>query len=363
MNSQIQINGRTIGPGHPTYIIAEMSANHAGDYDTAVKIIQAAHAAGADAIKVQTYTADTITLDCDNEHFQIQQGTIWDGQILHRLYDAAHTPWDWQPKLQSVAAQLGIDFFSSPFDPTAVEFLETLDVPAYKIASFEVNDTGLLKKVAETGKPVIFSTGMATRPEIELALHTLRKAGAEQIAMLKCTSAYPANASNMNLATISAMRHEFGIPVGLSDHSMGIEVPIAAIALGANIIEKHLTLSRDLESADSKFSLEPNEFAAMVKAVRTAKAALGQIQFGPTENDRNNRAFRRSLFIVQDVAAGETLTPNNIRSIRPGSGLEPRHLDSILGKTATQDIERGTPLDWNHVQFAAPVSTTNPPRL
>lgn len=350
VSSEFCINGRPIGPGHPSYIIAEMSANHAGDFDTAVKIIRAAHLAGADAIKLQTYTADTITLDCDKPHFQIKQGTIWDGQVLHDLYQQAHTPWDWQPKLKDVADQLNLDFFSSPFDSTAVDFLETLDVPAYKIASFEANDTGLLRRVAKTGKPVIFSTGMATLSEIELTLETLREAGANQVAMLKCTSAYPAQATDMNLKTIGEMRRRFRIPVGLSDHSMGIEVPIAATALGASIIEKHFTLSRDIQSADSEFSLEPAEFAAMVAAVRTTTAALGQIQFGPTDNDRDNRAFRRSLFVVENVEAGEQFTEKNVRSIRPGFGLEPIHLDNVLGRTAQSTIERGTPLAWEHIR-------------
>ena len=349
MSSTIAINGRSIGEGHPCYVIAEMSANHGGDFDNAVKIVRAAHQAGADAIKLQTYTADTITLDCDNPHFQIKQGTIWDGQVLHDLYEQAYTPWEWQPKLKEIADELDLDFFSSPFDSTAVDFLESMDLPAYKIASFEANDTGLLRKVAKTGKPVIFSTGMATLQEIEVSLTTLRDAGANQVAMLKCTSAYPAAAADMNLRTIAEMRQRFDIPIGLSDHSMGIEVPVAATALGATIIEKHFTLSREVPSADSKFSLEPDEFAAMVQAVRTTTQALGKVQFGPTENDRNNRDFRRSLFVVEDVQEGETFTDKNVRSIRPGFGLEPVHLDDVLGRLATTTIQRGTPLAWEHV--------------
>lgn len=359
MSPEIRINGRAIGPGHPSYIIAEMSANHAQNFDTAVQIIEAAHAAGADAIKLQTYTADTITLKCSNRHFQIQQGTIWDGQVLHDLYESAHTPWDWHPELQSVAATLGIDFFSSPFDPSAVDFLQDLNVPAYKIASFEINDTGLLKKVAATGKPIIFSTGMATRPEIELTIDTLRKFGARNIAMLKCTSAYPAKAADMNLNTIDAMKKEFQIPIGLSDHSMGIEVPVAATAIGACIIEKHLTLNREIESADAKFSLEPREFSQMVDAVRKTQDALGTVQFGPTSGDLKNRDFRRSLFVVQDVSTGEKFTDDNVRSIRPGFGLEPRHLDSVLGQVATKDIERGTPLGWHHLSQIETAATTS----
>lgn len=345
----IRINGREIGPGREPYIIAEMSANHAGDFGTAEEIVRAAHRAGADAVKLQTYTADTITLDCQSELFQIQQGTLWDGKSLYELYDEAHTPWEWQPKLKRLADELGIDLFSSPFDESAVDFLESMEVPAYKIASFEVNDTGLLKKVAKTGKPVIFSTGMATTHEIQLALNTLADAGAKQVAMLKCTSAYPSQPEDMNLATIVDMQEQFSIPVGLSDHSMGVEVPVAAVALGACIIEKHFTLDRKLDSADSEFSLEPDEFAQMVTAVRRAKAAMGRVQYGPVERDRANRNFRRSLFVVSHIKAGEPFTAENVRSIRPGVGLEPVHLDEVLGRTATETIERGTPLAWKHV--------------
>lgn len=348
MTPSFTINNKPIGEQR-VYIIAEMSANHAGDLDQAIKIIHAAKAAGADAIKLQTYTADTITLDCDNEYFRIQQGTIWDGQVLHDLYHQAHTPWDWHHDLKQVADELNIDFFSSPFDSTAVDFLETLDVPAYKIASFELNDIGLLRRVAATGKPVVFSTGMATLPEIELALTTLKDAGATELAMLKCTSAYPAEPADMNLQTIVEMRSRFQIPVGLSDHSMGLEVPVAATAFGATIIEKHLTLSRTIPSADAKFSLEPFEFAEMVDAVRRTSQAIGKVNFGPTDGDRNNRTFRRSLFAVVDIPQGEPFTHENVRSIRPGHGLEPKFLDEIIGSCSTQTIPRGTPLCWDHV--------------
>lgn len=356
----MKINNRAIGTGNEVYIIAEMSANHGGNLATARKIIHAAKEAGADAIKLQTYTADTITLDCDNEHFQIEQGTVWDGQTLHQLYQQACTPWEWHAELKQLADKLEIDFFSSPFDDTAVEYLQELDVPAYKIASFEINDVGLLKKVAATDRPVLFSTGMATDLEIELAIETLEQAGAKNnIAMLKCTSAYPADPADMNLSTISDMRSRFQIPVGLSDHSMGIEVPVAATALGATIIEKHLTLDRSIKTADSHFSLEPHQFAEMVAAVRNTSAALGKVHYGPTEGDANNRNFRRSLFVVKEVKSGERFSSENVRSIRPGVGLAPKHLDQVIGKTAIQTISRGTPLAWAHIQTQVPSPNTN----
>ena len=351
----MKINNRTIGTDGDVYIIAEMSANHGGDLATARKIIHAAKETGADAIKLQTYTADTITIDCDNEHFQIKQGTIWDGQTLHRLYQNAYTPWEWHRPLKQLAGELEIDFFSSPFDNTAVDFLEQLDVPAYKIASFEMNDTGLLKKVAATGRPVLFSTGMATLNEIALTVETLEDAGAcGNIAMLKCTSAYPASAADMNLNTISDMQTRFDIPVGLSDHSLGIEVPVAATALGATIIEKHLTLDRNIETADSSFSLEPTEFAEMVAAVRRTSAAIGSTHYGTTTGDAKNRDFRRSLFVVQQVEAGQPFTEENVRPIRPGYGLEPKHLDQVIGRIASKTIERGTPLAWEHLESVEP---------
>lgn len=354
----MKINNRPIGAGNDVYVIAEMSANHGGELETARKIIHAAKEAGADAVKLQTYTADTITIDCDNDYFQIKQGTVWDGQTLHRLYQQASTPWQWHAPLKQLANELEIDFFSSPFDDIAVDFLERLDVPAYKIASFEMNDTGLLKKVAATGRPVLFSTGMATLHEISLAIETLENAGAKgNIAMLKCTSAYPAQAADMNLSTISDMQARFNIPVGLSDHSMGIEAAVAATALGATIIEKHLTLDRTIETADSSFSLEPAEFASMVTAVRRTSTVLGSVHYGTTDGDKRNRAFRRSLFVVKHVEAGETFTKENVRSIRPGYGLEPRHLDCILGQTASCTIPRGTPLAWEHVESTNPTTT------
>lgn len=347
--SSIKINGRTIGPGQPTYVIAEMSANHNQNLDEAIRLVRIAKEIGADAIKLQTYTADTITLDCRNEHFQIDQGTIWDGRNLHDLYKEAYTPWDWQPRLFEEARSLGLDCFSTPFDPTSVDFLEKLDPPAYKIASFELVDIPLIKKVASLGKPMIMSTGMATYEEIQEGLEAARTAGATEIALLKCNSGYPAPPEEMNLSTIPAMGEAFGMPVGLSDHTLDIAVPVAAVALGACILEKHLTVSRDVPGPDSKFSLEPEEFKATIDAIRVVEKALGLPSYGPTEREVPSRAFRKSLFVVEDVPAGEALTSANVRSIRPGAGLLPKHLDEVLGKRAARDLERGTPLDWTMV--------------
>jgi pseudaminic acid synthase len=349
VNMKVQIGERSIGPGRSVYVIAELSANHNQDFDQAVRIIEAAKQAGADAIKLQTYTADTMTIASDREEFRIAGGTIWDGRKLHELYVEAYTPWDWQPRLKKVAADLGMDLFSSAFDSTAVDFLEKMGVPAHKVASFELVDIPLIQRIARTGKPVIMSTGMATVEEIEEALNAAREAGATQIALLKCTSAYPAPPEEMNLRTIPEMARRFGVPVGLSDHTMGISVPVAAVALGACIIEKHLTLSRATPGPDSAFSLEPHEFKAMVDAVRTTEKALGAVHFGLSEKEQASRAFRRSLFVVEDVQQGETFNTGNVRSIRPGDGLHPRHLAEVLGKRAAQAITRGTPLSWEFV--------------
>lgn len=345
----IKIGRHRMGAGNPTYVIAEVSANHHQDFEQAVRIIHAAKEAGADAVKLQTYTPDTITIACGREEFRIGGGTLWDGRNLHDLYAEAYTPWEWQPRLKKVAEDLGMDLFSSAFDDTAVDFLEEMGVPAHKVASFELVDLPLIRRMARTGKPLIVSTGMATVEEIEEALQTARDAGATQIALLKCTSAYPAPAEEMNLRTIPEMERRFGVPVGLSDHTMGIAAPVAAVALGACIIEKHLTLSRATPGPDSAFSLEPQEFQAMVDAVRTAEKALGEVHFGLSGKEEASRVFRRSLFVVQDMKSGETFTPGNVRSIRPGYGLHTRHLDEILGKRALRDIERGTPLSWDLV--------------
>ncbi len=347
--TQVKIGNRSVGVGQPVYVVAELSANHNHDFDQAARIIQAAKHAGADAVKLQTYTPDTITMASDRPEFRVRGGTLWDGRTLHDLYAEAFMPWEWQPRLKRVAEELGMDCFSSAFDATAVDFLEEMNVPAHKVASFELVDIPLIQKMARTGKPLIVSTGMATVEEIEEALRSAREAGATQIALLKCTSAYPAPAQEMNLRTIPEIARRFGVPVGLSDHTMGIAAPIAAVALGACIIEKHLTLSRSVPGPDSGFSLEPEEYKAMVDAVRTAEKALGEVQFGFSEKEEASRAFRRSLFVVDDVKEGETFTPANVRSIRPANGLHPRHLAEVLGKRASQSIKRGTPLCWEFV--------------
>jgi N-acetylneuraminate synthase len=352
LNEFIEINGRKIGPGQPTYIIAELSANHHQSFDRAVEIIHLAHKAGVDAVKLQTYTADTLTLDSHQSHFKIQSGTVWDGTSFYELYEKAHTPWEWQPELKKIANQLGLDLFSSPFDATAVDFLETMNVPAHKIASFEIIDIPLLRKVAATGKPVIVSTGMATVEEIEQALRTLHNNGCCEVALLKCTSAYPAPPESMNLKTIPDLAFRFQVPVGLSDHTLENQTAIVSVALGASIIEKHITLSREEDGPDSAFSLEPDEFAALVSSVRIAEQTVGKVHYGGTESDQNNRTFRRSLFAVRDIAAGERFTSENVRSIRPGLGLVPIHLDQVLESNAIEAIPRGTPLAWRHVASA-----------
>ena len=350
MKPHIDINGKHIGAGYPTYIIAEMSANHNQDFDQAVKIIKAAKDSGADAIKLQTYTPDTMTIDCHNDYFKIK-GTIWEGYNLYKLYGEAYTPWEWQPNLKKVADEIGLDFFSTPFDETAVEFLESIDVPAYKVASFEVVDIPLLKLIVQTGKPIIMSIGMATLSEIDEAVQTIKTTGGEiQIALLKCTSSYPALAEEMNLRSIPHLSEAFNVPAGLSDHTLGIAVPIAAVALGACIIEKHFTLSRQAQGPDSAFSLEPQEFKEMVDGVRIAEKALGKVYYGISEREKESRVFRRSLFIVKDMKASEAFSDENVRSIRPGYGLHTRHVMDIMGRYAAQDIERGTPLTWDLVE-------------
>jgi pseudaminic acid synthase len=347
MNDRFTIGTRHVGAGHPTYIIAEMSANHRQDFEHALGIMRAASDAGVDAIKIQTYRPDTITLDADNEHFRIRGGGIGEGRTLFDLYGEAYTPWEWQATLQRAAQDLGLDFFSTPFDFTAVDFLEDLKVPVYKIASFELVDVPLLKRVAATGKPVIMSTGMASLDEISEAVAVLATHGTGGIALLKCTSAYPARPESMNLRTIPDMAARFQVPVGLSDHTLGLEVPIAAVALGACIIEKHLTMSRGDPGPDSKFSLEPAEFTELVRAVRTTERALGVVSYTPTSDEHATRAFRRSLFVARDVRAGERLSADAVRSVRPAGGLHPRHLDEVVGRVASRDLAKGTPLTWD----------------
>lgn len=342
-----RLNQTNIGKGCPIYIIAELSANHNKDFNQAVKIIHEAKASGADAIKVQTYTPDTLTIDCNNKDFQIGKGTIWEGKNLFQLYSEAYMPWDWQPKLKEIAESIGLDFFSTPFDPTAVDFLETINISAYKIASFEMVDLPLIRKVAQTGKPLIMSTGMASLSEIEEAVLTARSAGNDRIALLKCTSAYPAPAEEINLRTISHLSEAFDLPVGLSDHTLGIAVPVAAVAVGACIIEKHFTLTRTVPGPDSAFSLEPHEFKMMVEAVRTAGKAMGKVCYGITEHEAASRIFRRSLYVVKDLQKGDALNEDNVRSIRPGYGLHTRYLSQVIGRKVNHDVKRGTPLTWD----------------
>ncbi len=347
----MQIAGRSIGPGHPVFIVAEISANHHRDLAAVLQLIQKAGECGADAVKVQTYTADSLTLACDNDYFVIQD-TIWSGMTLYHLYEQASLPGDWHFLLQQHAEAQGLIFFSTPFDRNAVDFLADLGVPAFKVASFELVDLPLIEYMAGKGKPLIMSTGLATYEEIQEAVVAARRGGAVEVALLKCTSAYPAPAESMNLRTIPHMAETFGVPVGLSDHTLGWTVPVAAVALGACVVEKHFTLSRSRPGPDSAFSLEPHEFRAMVEAIRTTEKALGVCQYGCQEAEGASRVFRRSLFVCRKVAAGESFTVDNVRSIRPGHGLPPKYLPQILGRRARVDIERGTPLSWDLVEEA-----------
>ncbi len=347
MDPFIEMNGRRIGVGCPAYIVAEMSANHHQDFDEAVKIIEAAKRAGADAVKLQTFTPDTHTIQSDKEYFRVGGGTLWDGKTLYDLYRGAYMPWEWQPRLKEIANGRGLDLFSAAVDGTGVDFLEEMGVPVHKVTSFEITDLPLIEKMGRTGKPVIISTGMAELSEIDEAVRAARTAGARQIALLKCNSAYPAPPEEMNLRTIPHLAEAFGVPVGISDHTMDIAVPVAAVSLGACIVEKHFTLSRNIPGPDSTFSLEPHEFKAMVEAVRTAEKALGTVHYGVSEIEARSRIFRRSLFAVRDIKAGERFTDGNIRSIRPGHGLPVRHVGEIIGRYASRDIERGTPLAWD----------------
>lgn len=344
--STFEVCGREIGKRLPAYIIAEMSANHHQDFNDAAQLVETAKEIGADAIKVQTYRPDTLTIDVDSDLFRRGKGSLWEGRTLYDLYEEAYMPWEWQRTLQELANRLDLDFFSTAYDETAVDFLEELDVPVYKIASFELVDLPLLRKVAQTGKPIIVSTGMATRAEIDEAVRTIREAGGDQLALLKCTSAYPARPGEMNLRTIPHLAEAFGVPSGLSDHTLGIAVPVAAVALGACIVEKHFTICRDDPSPDSAFSLEPGEFKAMVEAIRVAENALGRVDYDITGREREGRVVRRSLFVVEDMRAGEQFTKENVRSIRPGYGLHTRYLREVLGHRVVQDVEKGTPLTW-----------------
>ena len=342
----VKIANKKIGKNYPVFIVAELSANHLRKFDNAVKLIKEAKEAGADAVKLQTYTPDTITIDCENEYFQIKQGTIWDGKTLYELYKEAYTPWEWQPKLKKIAEEMGLILFSTPFDKTAVDFLEEMNVPAYKIASLEILDIPLIEYVASKGKPVIISTGIATLSDIKEAVNACKRMENDQIALLKCTSVYPVPLGEINLKTIPNLAETFGTIVGLSDHTLTISVPVASVALGACIIEKHFTLNRPSGGADAAFSLEPDEFKAMVKAIREVEKALGEVSYELTEKMKKSRQHSRSLFVVKNMKAEEIFTEENVRSIRPGYGLPPKYLKDILGKKAKKDIKRGTPLSW-----------------
>lgn len=344
------ISNRIIGPNESIFIIAELSANHLQKFNLAVDTIKAMKKSGANAVKLQTYTPDTITIDSDNEYFQINQETLWDNKTLYQLYQEAYTPWEWQPKLKKIAEELGLICFSSPFDRASVDFLEEMNVPAYKVASFEITDIPLIEYIASKGKPVIISTGIATLADIEEAVNTCRRMGNNQIALLKCTSAYPAPLEESNLRTIPHLTDTFNTVVGLSDHTLGISAPIASVALGAKIIEKHFILNRKIGGPDAAFSMEPEEFRLMVEAIRDVEKALGTVNYDLTEKTKKSREFSRSLFAVDDIIAGESLTEENVRSIRPGFGLHPRYLEQIIGKNARTDIKKGTPLDWGLIE-------------
>ena len=342
------IGDREIGKGHPAYLIAEMSANHAGSIERAKEIIRSAKESGADCIKIQTYTPDTITIDCDNEYFRISEGA-WDGENLYQLYGKAYTPWEWQKELKEEAENVGIDFFSTPFDHTSVDFLEGVGVGFYKIASFELVDIPLIEYVASKGKPVIMSTGMASLAEIEEAMQAVYRMGNRNVALLMCASAYPAATDVMNLKTMQNMAEVFGVPVGLSDHSLGSVGAVTAVALGANIIEKHFCLDRMDGTPDASFSMTPKEYKQMAADVRQAERAVGRVDYGVSGQERTSLSLRRSIFCVKDIMEGEVISEENVRIIRPGQGLHPRHYPEIIGQRALCDIKRGTPLGFDMI--------------
>jgi pseudaminic acid synthase len=346
MAETVVIGGRPVGVGHPTYVIAEISANHHQRLDRAVELVRLAAAAGADAVKLQTYTPDTLTLDSDREPFVVE-GTVWEGRRLYDLYAEAMTPWDWYGPLAEEATANGMHLFSTPFDRTAIEFLEQFEPPAYKIASFELVDLALIRAAASTGRPLIMSTGMATADEVDEAVAAARDSGAGGIVLLRCNSAYPADPAEMDLRTIPEMRSRWQVPIGLSDHTLSTTAAVAAVALGAAVLEKHVTFSRDEPGPDSSFSLEPQELRELVTVVRETEASLGGVRFGPSPSERRSLAFRRSLFVVTDLRAGDVLTEENVRSIRPGHGLAPKHLPEVLGRAVRRDVEAGTPLAWD----------------
>lgn len=351
MNNQIgciQIENHIISPNHPPFIIAEMSGNHNQSLERALEIVEAAAKAGVHALKLQTYTADTMTLDVEHGEFFIDDETsLWKGKSLYKLYQQAYTPWEWHKPIFDRCRELGLIAFSTPFDETAVDFLEELDVPCYKIASFENNHLPLIRKVASTGKPLILSTGMATVAELDEAVRTAREAGCHDLILLKCTSTYPASPEDSNLLTIPHMRELFQCQVGLSDHTLGIGVAVASVALGATVIEKHFTLNRAEGGVDAAFSLEPHEMKALVEETERAWQALGTVSYGATENERKSLRFRRSIYVTQDIKAGEKLTKETIRVIRPGYGLSPKYYDVVLGGIVNRDVTKGTPLTWD----------------
>ncbi len=347
MVKEIDVKGRIIGSNQPSFIIAELSANHNQDFQLAVDTIKAAKEAGADAIKLQTYTPDTMTIDCNNDHFIIKGGTVWDGQSLYELYKKAYTPWDWQPKLKKIAEDIGLIFFSTPFDYTAVDFLEEMDVVLYKVSSFEITDIPLIEYIASKNKPMIISTGIATISDINDALAVCKKAKNDQIILFKCTSAYPAPFEEINLRMIPEFEKKFKALVGLSDHSLGCSISIAAVAIGAKVIEKHFTIDRKIGGPDSKFSMEPSEFKQMVTSIREVEKSLGKISYELSEKSKKSRELSaRSLFVVKDIKKGGCINENNIRSIRPGYGLLPKFFNKVIGKKVNTDIKRGTPLSW-----------------
>lgn len=364
MSETITIAGRSIGRSHQPFIIAEMSGNHNQSLDRALAIVDAAASSGAHALKLQTYTADTMTLDLSQEEFFIDDpDSLWSGRSLHKLYQEAYTPWEWHGPIFGRARSLGMIPFSTPFDATAVDFLEQLDVPCYKIASFENTDLPLIRKVASTGKPMIISTGMATVADIDEAVRAAREAGCRDLVLLKCTSTYPAAPIDTNILTIPHMRELFGCEIGLSDHTFGIGVGVASVALGASVIEKHFTLSRADGGVDSTFSMEPSEMASLVVETERAWTALGKVHYGSTEKEQKSQIFRRSLYVAEDMAAGEVLTESNLRIIRPGLGLPPKYFETLIGKRVGRAVRRGTPMGWDLLAAADDKSMPSPKSL
>ena len=351
MKKNIKIGNKIISETSPVYIVAEMSGNHNMDFNRAKEIIYRSKCAGADAVKIQTYTANTITLDCDNEYFQIKHGTLWDGDTLHSLYKKAYTPWEWQDDLYKYAHEVGIELFSSPFDQSAVDFLEDIGVPAYKVASFEINDIPLLQKIAKTGKPIIIATGIAELADIELAINTCIKEGNDQIILLKCTSASPTPYDEVNIKMLNTLKETFDCIVGVSDHTFGSVVPILSVGMGGKMIEKHVTIKRSDGGTDAEFSMEMQEFEDMCKQIRMAEQAMGTGRYYLTESQKMERHFSRSLFISEDVKKGEVLTEKNIRSVRPSNGMHTKYYWNIIGQKVNQDIKKGTPMEWKYIDW------------